>query len=274
MPVFQVIEEKCRRDGICGKVCPMQIISSDETGLPFMIGGGEKKCIACGQCVAFCPHGASSLDGLPMETVRKVDRSLFPTPESLTELMQTRRSVRLFSSKKVPRETLERIVEMASYSPTAKNLRKIRWVIVNGEEKMRRLINCVADWLDDFAGNKPETPARRTSKVMVAQVRKGKDPIFRGAGQLAVAIAQKDPWGKSDAAISLAYFELAAHSLGVGCCWAGYFTSATEHSPEIRLLLGLQPHEIAGGAQMFGYPAVKASYTPPRGSTPIEWFGD
>lgn len=272
MPVFKVDADKCRRDGICSKICPILIISNDDDGLPFLIGGGEERCLGCGQCVAFCPHGACSLDGLPMETVRKIDREALPTPEALDELMKTRRSVRIFNDKKVPRETLEKIVDMASYAPTAKNQRMVRWAIVDDPDKMRLLINKVADWLDVFAGSDPKTPVQRASKVMVAQARKGKDPIFRGAGQLAVAIAQKDAWGKSDAAIALSYFELAAHSLGVGCCWAGYFTSAAEHSPEIKLILGLRPGEIVGGAQMIGYPGIRPSYTPPRNPHPIDWI--
>lgn len=272
MPIFQVDASKCRRDGICGKVCPMQILSSDEAGLPFLIGGSEGNCIGCGQCVAFCPHGASSLDGLPMETVRKVDRKLFPTPEALTELLQTRRSVRVFSDKKVPRETLEEIVKMSSYAPTAKNQRRVRWAIVDDAGKMRLLVEKVADWLEQFAGTEPKNPIQRTCKVMVTKARRGQDPVFRGAGQLAVAVAQRDPWGKSDAAIALSYFELAAHSLGVGCCWAGYFTSAAEHSPEIRLIMGLRPGEIIGGAQSLGYPGIRPTYTPPRADVPIEWI--
>lgn len=272
MPVFKVNTEQCRRDGICTQVCPAQIIGNDEGGLPFVLGGGAERCIGCGQCVAFCPHGAASLDGLPMQTARKVERKLLPSPEAVAELLKTRRSTRVFSEKKVPREVLERIVDMASYAPTAKNQRKVRWVIVDDPQKMRELLNLVADWLDEFAGQDPKTPVQRASKVMVSMVRKGKDPVFRGARQLAVAVAQKDAWGKSDAAIALSYFELAAHALGVACCWGGYFTIASEHSRGIRLLLGLGEEEIVGGAQMIGYPGLRATCLPPRDPAPVEWI--
>lgn len=272
MPIFQVDVEKCRRDGICSKVCPAQIISNDDNGLPFLVGGGAERCIGCGQCVAFCPHGAASLDGLPMESVRKVDKKLLPLPEAVTELMQTRRSVRVFSDKKVPREQVEEVTGMAGYAPTAKNQRKIRWIILEDAARIKELVNLVADWMDDLAGTSPETPLQRSLKVMVTMVRKGKDPIFRGAGQVAVCVAQNDPWGKSDAGIALSYFELAAHALGIGCCWAGYFTSAAENSPEIRRILGLNEGEMVGGAQMFGYPGIRSTFTPPRRPLAVSWI--
>lgn len=272
MPTFQVNIEKCRRDGICSKVCPAMIINNDENGVPFLIPGGAKSCIGCGQCVAFCPHGAASLDGLPMERVEKVNRSLMPSAEAVAELMKTRRSVRVFSAKPVPRDLLERIVNMSSFAPTAKNQRGVRWAMVDSPDKIDQIISLVADFFDEQAGPKPSTPLQRSSKMLANLARKGKDPILRGARQLAVAVAQNDNWGRSDAAIALSYFELAAHSLGVGCCWAGYFTSACEHSEKLRALIGLQEGEAVQGGQMLGYQGIRATYVPPRTDSRVDWI--
>lgn len=272
MPIFQVNVEKCRRDGICSKVCPVMIINNDENGLPFLMPGGAERCIGCGQCVAFCPHGAASLDGLPMERAEKVNRSLMPLPEAVGELMKTRRSVRVFSQKPVPRDVLERIIYMSSFAPTAKNQRKVRWIMVEQPGKIDQIISLVADFFDEQAGPKPLTPMQRSSKMLATLARKGKDPILRGARQLAVAVAQNDSWGRSDAAIALSYFELAAHSLGVGCCWSGYFTSACEYSEKLRALLGLEDGEAVHGGQMVGYPGVRATYVPPRTDSRVDWI--
>lgn len=271
MPVFKVDAEKCRKDGICSKVCPAKIIGNDENGLPYVIAAKADYCIGCGHCVAFCPHGASSLDGLPMQTVRKINRALLPSPEAVAELMQSRRSVRTFSDKKVAREVVERIVMLTSAAPTAKNQRKIRWVMVEEEQNIRRLVELVGEYMNAVAGENPSTTQQRAAKTLAAMVEKGQDPILRGAGQLAVAVVQNDEWGAKDAGIALAYFELAAQSLGVGCCWGGYLTGAAEHSSGIKKLLGVGPDELVGGAQMFGYPALKPTYTPPRAPHPVSW---
>lgn len=272
MPVFMVDADKCRRDGICSKVCPAQIIVNNDDGLPFLMGGGAERCIGCGQCVAFCPHGAASLDGLPMEKARKIDRKLLPSPEAVAELMKTRRSVRIFSSKKVPDDVIMNIVEMSSNAPTAKNVRGVRWVVVNDENKIQEIVNAVGDWMAELAGPNPESAEERAYKMLANLVHKGKDPILRGAKQLAVAVIRDGHYSVTDSAIALSYFELAAHSLGVGCCWAGYFTSAAKYSPVIRQILGLSTEEMVGGAQMLGYPGIRATYTPPRTSLPISWI--
>lgn len=271
MPVFKVDAEKCRKDGICSKVCPAKIIGNDESGLPYLIEARAQFCIGCGQCVAFCPHGASSLDGLPMQTVRKINRALLPSPEAVAELMQSRRSVRVFSDKKVPREVVERVAALASAAPTAKNQRKVRWVMVEEKENIRRLVELVGERMSAFAGENPSTAEQRAAKALAAMVEKGQDPILRGAGQVAVAVVQNDEWGAKDASIALAYFELAAHALGIGCCWGGYLTGAAGHSPDIQKLLGVGPDEMVGGAQMFGYPGIKPTYTPPRKPHPVDW---
>lgn len=271
MPTFKVDAEKCRRDGICSRVCPANIIGNDENGLPYLIEAKAHFCIGCGQCVSFCPHGASSLDGLPMRAVRKINRALLPSPEAMAELLQSRRSIRVFSDKKVPREVTERIAALAASAPTAKNQRKIRWVMLENPQNIRRIVELVGEGMNALAGDNPTTPPQRMARALAMQVQKGQDPILRGAGQVAVAVVQNDEWGVIDGAIALSYFEIAAHSLGVGCCWGGYVTSAAVRSPEIRKLLGVGPDEMVGGVQMFGYPGIKASYTPPRELYPIDW---
>lgn len=272
MPTFQVDLGKCRRDGICSKVCPAMIINNDAEGVPFLVPGGAERCIGCGQCVAFCPHDACSLDGLPMDKAERVNRKILPSPESAAELLKTRRSVRVFSEKMVPREVLENIIRTASYAPTAKNQREVRWVMVENAEKIHRVISLVGDFFDQIAGPKPATPAERSYKVMANMIQKGKDPVLRGARQLAVAVTQEGHFGKIDAAIALSYFEIAAHSLGVGCCWAGYFTSACEHSEELRKLVGVRDGEAVGGGQMVGYPAIRATSLPPRAELSVDWI--
>ena len=71
MGLLIIDEEKCRKDGICVRECPMVIIKQkDENSFPEMAPGGEDICNACGHCVAVCPHGALSHDWVPIEKSR------------------------------------------------------------------------------------------------------------------------------------------------------------------------------------------------------------
>ncbi len=272
MSLFHVDAARCRKDGICSSICPIGIISVADDGLPYMLEGQQSRCIGCGHCVAFCPHGASSLEHLPMERVVKVERSLLPGAEAVDLLLKSRRSLRFFNNKAVPRELVQEIIETASYQPTAKNQRAVRWVVINGRENLDKINALIAGFFDRYAVMEPPTPQKRAGKILANMWRKGQDPFLRGARQLAVAIAQKDDWGYSDCAVGLTYFELAAHARGVGCCWAGYFTSACPHTPELLEFLGVKSDEMVGGGHMFGYPKVRVSYIPPRAVLPVNWI--
>lgn len=237
-----------------------------------MLEGQNTRCIRCGHCVAFCPHGASSLQDVPMDKAIQIDRALLPSPEAVDQLIKTRRSIRSFADKPVPNDVIEAVIAAGSYMPTAKNQRKVRWVAINSAETLERIKALMADFFDRWAAMEPVTPEKRAGKVLANMWRKGQDPFLRGARQMVVAVVQADDWGKFDAAIALTYFELAAHARGVGCCWAGYFTSACQYTPELLELLGVKEGEMVGGAQLVGYPKIKPSYTAPRASFPVHWL--
>lgn len=270
MSIFTVDKAKCHRDGICSKVCPARIIDVDAEGVPSVSSSAEGRCIACGHCMAFCPHAACVIAGLPLEECRPIERKLMPEAASAALLLQSRRSIRHFSGP-APRPLVEQILAVARFAPTAKNTRNVRWVIVDSAHKVRELAAFLARGMEEYAAQEPLDNDKRAAKALVGMWNKGVDPFLRGAPQLAVAVAPQTDWTKSDCAIALTYFELAAHSLGVGCAWAGYFTSGAARSQSLRDFLGLQGHEAVGGGQMFGLPALRPRAIAPRLPLPVQW---
>lgn len=53
--------------------------------------------------------------------------------------IKERRSIRKFKDKKVPREILEEIVNIAAYAPSWKNTQIARYIIVDDEETLKKL---------------------------------------------------------------------------------------------------------------------------------------
>lgn len=273
MAFFNVDAGKCSKDGICIKVCPARIISADDDGLPCILPGKESQCLECGHCVAFCPHQACAAGKIAPEACRTIVSSAMPDPQAVLALCQSRRSIRLFKSKKVDHTTLEAVMEAVRYAPTASNRQALRWVMVETPEKMRELGDLLADWMSGLAATDPETSLRMHAPLLVNNWRKGKDVYFRGAHQLMVAVGpQGSSWLSVDGAIALTYLELMAHARGIGCCWGGYFTAGAAQSIAIRDSLGLGADEAVAGAQMMGYPVLSPQLAPTRKALSLQWL--
>lgn len=277
MPTFTVDKDKCRKDGICSKLCPVGIIGLDENKYPRLIEGRAANCISCGHCVAFCPHDAASLEGFtapftkPLE-FNKNHPERMPKVEEVRELVRSRRSIRSFTSTPVNKELIEEILKDCAWAPTAKNGRNMRWIIVNTPEQIEKTSALIADAFDYIAGECGQKAEAVMYRALASAWRKGKSPFLRGAKQLAVLVAKNSPFAQSDCAIALSYFELVAHGQGVGCCWAGFFTSAANVYKPLQEFLGLQEGEIVGGGQMFGYPLLKAKAIADRAMLPTDWI--
>jgi nitroreductase len=71
--------------------------------------------------------------------------------------------------------------------------------------------------------------------------------------------------------IALSYLELAAISMGIGSCWAGYFNDAIESWTPMREAISLPEGHISFGAMMLGYPKYKYHRLPLRKEPKITW---
>jgi len=77
MGLLIIDKNKCKKDGICARECPMVIIKlKDGNGFPEMVPGGEGICNYCGHCVAICPNGALSHANVPIEKSPSIDKEL------------------------------------------------------------------------------------------------------------------------------------------------------------------------------------------------------
>ena len=270
MPVFSVIPELCRQDGICASVCPAHVIRGPKGKTPVMREGKEDNCIACGHCMAFCPHGAARVDVLDLREMLPLDRKLLPGPEAVEMLCMTRRSIRHFKNKPVPKELLQRILDAARHSPSGKNHRPVRWLAVYEPEKMRAVGDMVAEALQKDMES--SAPLIAEAKALAKAWNRGMDPVFRGAPHLVLAVTPKGGLHGVDAAIALTYLEIAALPHNVGACWAGYVTIMARVYQPLQKLLGIAEHEEVNGGQMLGYIALRPTASAPRRPFATVWL--
>ncbi len=216
-------------------------------------------CFNCGHCAAVCPQRAITVaDTAPGDLMPIAADPISEHQRHM--LFKGRRSVRQFQKKALPAQLFYDILEDVRYAPTARNSRKVGWLLVNDAQKVHQLAANVAKHM----------AAAPQPYATVAQIfAGGKDVILRGAPCLILAHAPESyEWAGVDCAIACTYAELSLHSRGLGSCWAGFLIRiAGQHDIGLNLPEG---HKVYAGL-MVGYPAVHYASLPPRSELDIRW---
>jgi len=267
-----VNRELCSGDAICRVVCPKDLLRM-ENGFPVLPEDRELQCNFCGQCVAFCPNGAVSLESFSDGAVEVLNPDLRITPAQAEQFLKSRRSVRTFTAEPVARDVIQKLLDAARLAPSGGNNQIIQWVVVERTEAVRELAGLVAEWFDTTARADPVASKRYAIDSILTRFRSGTDVILRNAPHLVVACTPaKAVWGAVDSAIALAVFNLAAHAHNVGCCWAGYFIRAAATSEKLRTYLGIASDTAVQGAMVFGNARFPSYRIPCRNDQKIRWL--
>ncbi len=272
MNLIIVNQETCLQDGLCAAVCPAQIIRFRKDEYPALFAGTEIACIECGHCVAICPNGSLTHQKMPVEACPPVQKELHLSEEQCEHFLRSRRSIRNYKSKAVPEDQIQRLIEIARHAPSGRNAQDAEWLVIGGQERLNSLAEGVADWMRHSIADDPELAAIMHLDYTLASWESGVDIIFRDAPIVIVAHAeQENPRGQTSCTIALAYLELAATGMGLGCCWAGYFQRAATTFPPLMETLALPQGHQSFGAMMVGYPRFKYQRLPLRKPPKITW---
>jgi nitroreductase len=217
-----------------------------------------------------CPSGSLTHREIPVGQCPPLDRSLDISAEQCTQLIKGRRSIRVYKDKKVSREEIERVIEVARYAPTGHNDQNVRWLIISNKDEVRRLSEIGADWMRWMVKNDPQFGPMVEGSLQRQE--SGTDVFLRNALAVVIAFTEKsNPMACIDCTIALAYFDLIADSMGLGCCWAGYFIYAATYFPPMIEALSLPGGHQVYGALMVGYPRYKYQRIPLRKPASITW---
>ncbi|MEL7638897.1 MAG: nitroreductase family protein [Solidesulfovibrio sp.] len=264
MQLIEVDAAKCRKDGLCVRVCPSGALEADGDGGP--VAADPAACNACGHCVAVCPHGAlanSRVDAVDPAVGLRENLRAWPEPAVVDGMLRGRRSIRAYKDKPLPRAVLEELLDVARHAPTASNVQEIRWIVTVDPAKVRELAALTAAF---FAANgqRPKYSA---------MWERGLDYFLRGAPALAMVYTEPGArFGAADCGIALTFMELAAVSRGLGACWAGLATAAANADPAVRAALGLPEGQVVQGGLMLGYPKARYAGVPPRNPVQARWL--
>ncbi len=237
---IKIEKESCIKCGKCAQVCPSGIMVKDQSSKEINLIHPEH-CIGCGHCVDVCPTDSVIHSDFPAEHVHPIDYSQMPSPEQVMLLIKSRRSNRTITSKPVPQELLEQIVEAARYAPTATNSRQISFTLITEPEKLLQISNYTIGVFNSLAKLLLNPVVKLLLKPFMQDTYKyvpmfeslkqehaeGKDPILRKATALLIIHTPKsNRFGCEDANLAYQNASLMAQSLGVSQVYMGFVLTA------------------------------------------------
>jgi nitroreductase len=155
--------------------------------------------------------------------------------DALLTTLRTRRSIRAWQERPIPRETLERVLEAATWAPSADNVQPWRFVVVQGARKqelaalLRRFVDGLQPglnpvlWVHRIGLRRSAGLIERAPAVITAWATfKPEDAALRlvSRGDLTPLFT----WTMvvQSVAAAVQNLLLAAHALGLGAVWMGY----------------------------------------------------
>lgn len=145
---------------------------------------------------------------------------------SLVDVVLSRRSIRRYEQKEIPRDALDKILEAGRQAPSAANKQPWHFIVLNDPEIKKEF-----------------------SKGMFNR-------FIKDSAVTIVGCAHKDlvagKWSIISATIALQNMVIAAWALGVGSCWIGDFKEE-----KVKKLLNIPESWNVVALISFGYPAEK-----------------
>jgi len=271
MNLFEINMQTCNKDGICAAICPRGIIEMQKGEYPVPTSEAEDLCIRCGHCVAVCPTASLSHREMSMEKCPPIQKELHLSTAQCEQFLRSRRSIRTYKEQSVPKNELLKLIDLARYAPTGHNSQSVQWLVLGNRNELKHLAGITVDWMRWMLNNISEIALSLHMDKTIRRWEEGEDVILRNAPIVMVAHAAKDDLkAPTSSTIALSYLELAATSMGLGCCWAGYFQAAARF-PSMMEALSLPEGHQSMGSMMVGYPRFNYHRLPLRKPPEIMW---
>lgn len=166
------------------------------------------------------------------------------------QVIRDRRSIRKYKDTPVEREKIEQVLDAARLAPSWKNMQCWRFLVLTDAAKRASLL---AAFPDDNPGKK--AIAMAPSVIVVCA-----DPAESG-------VENGIEYFIGDTAIAFEHLCLAAHGLGLGTCWMGWYDEAA-----VKAALGIPEGIRIIGMTPLGYPDQEPKPRPRKELAEIAFF--
>jgi len=251
-------------------------------------------CFGCGQCVAACPKDAIMVEGRCLSSsdfspIEKTGKDL--EFNDYLKVVATRRSIRHFNKNKpVAQETLNKIIEFASYAPPSITPPEIDLLVISGREKVR---DFSFELIDSFKKMKPfiSPLALKIMKPFTGTEKYNGFATFIAPWMNAILEKREknENWllydapammffysslaDNADTYIAATYAMIGAETLGLGSCMIGSIAPMIGGAgAKLRNKYRITSNVKSGLAVIFGYPEYKYRKTIKRTFKSVRYF--
>ncbi len=282
------IKDNCIGCGKCVIACsPKVFVVKDGKSIVM----NEIRCIKCGHCVAICPVDAINHDKINFEDCKLINDNMHIEYEHLLDFVRKRRSIRQYLDKPIEKEKLKKLLDIARYSPSAKNSQDFEFVVIQDKEKINKLRTLAVEHysnklkiLDNpivkffilFAGKKVYNKVNRLIlglKKLVNSFKSDRDNLFHNAPVLVAVHSRKRGLQSNDNCCFASYnLMLGAESVNLGTCVIGYFLYVAKKSKKVRDEMGIPKSHMIHNIIVLGEPNIKYRRLTSRNKPKVKWI--
>lgn len=183
----------------------------------------------------------------------------------LAQAINTRHSVRKFTSKAIDKATITTLLTMGCRAPSAMNTQPWAFSVIQDKELLKQISNETKAFLLEIMVSKP------TLEKYQQMFRDPDFDVFYQASTLVTIYAKSNgPQSQIDCSLAAQNIMLSAHDLGLGSCWIG-FAQIYLNQPDVKERLGVPSTYSIVAPLVIGHPAIAGQATPKKDPDIIFW---
>lgn len=228
---------KCIGCGLCVKDC----VAFDLELVNKKASRKNEGCIYCGHCESICPQNAIQLTGFEDEII-EFEKQTRLDPDTLLKAIQTRRTIRNFTDKKIDKEIIDMIIEAGRLAPTGSNSQKTSFIVLDKKKDECEKI-AVSLFSNLIKTGRKVIPFLKNMNI--------DENFFFKKAPIVIVVLGEDKVSASLAAQNMAFM---AEANGLGVLFSGFFTMCYNFNSKIRKAIGTSKNPKAITTLVLGYP--------------------
>jgi len=168
------------------------------------------------------------------------------------QVIRDRRSIRKYKDTPVDREKIEQILDAARLAPSWKDMQCWRFLVLSDAEQRAKV-------LEAFPDDNPGKKAIAMAPVVIVVCADPRESGVENGIEYFIA----------DTAIAFEHLCLAAHALGLGTCWMGWY-----NEEQIKRALAIPDDIRIIGITPLGYPDQEPKARPRKELQEIAYFNE